>query len=670
MKAFALRDLPKEELLGPGHRLCAGCAQPTAVRMLTKVLRGPVVIVETTGCLEVSTTIYPQTAWKVPWAHIAFENGAAVASGLEAGYKALMKKGLLDKKIDVIAIGGDGGSFDIGLQAISGALERGHDFVYICFDNEAYMNCLSTSSLIMTKDGLKQITEVRVGDEVYAFELASHKLVLKKCTGVFDNGVRDVYEVATLHHAIKATPNHPFLVLKRSGGGGNKLVWKTLSELKVGDEVVVLKNLNCGEPFGFEFTPPRYAKATRIKEIDLPRRSSPDLMEYLGIWLGDGWIRPERGEVGFASPPGSRGRERLLELHSSLFSVNVRADDGYIYVDSVDLARFIGSLGFGSGARNKTIPSWIFTLPAEERGAFVKGLMASDGCQVGNSCRYVSASFELLRRLRLLLQTMGYGVGKIHVQRKEGGEECARRSLKNSTYGYICFSRRGNPKLEKYRSQYKHRNFLTDNENFEMEKIISIEKVGKERTLDLRVEGEHNFIADGIVVHNTGIQRSGATPRGAATTTSPAGRKIPGKPEWKKDFLGICIAHGIEYAATATPAYWGDFLTKARKAIEVDGPAVLHVLAPCPLGWRYEPKHTIKVSRLAVLTRYFPLYEYERGRYKLNMKVPKPLPVEEFLKIQGRFRHLFKPEFRKEIDEIQNYVNENWERILRLCGES
>jgi pyruvate ferredoxin oxidoreductase beta subunit len=98
---------------------------------------------------------------------------------------------------------------------------------------------------------------------------------------------------------------------------------------------------------------------------------------------------------------------------------------------------------------------------------------------------------------------------------------------------------------------------------------------------------------------------------------------------------------------------------KVRKAIEVDGPAVINVLTPCPLGWRHEPKDSIKIARLAVLTRYFPIYEYEKGKYKLNIKVPKPLPVEEFLKAQGRFRHLFKPEFKKDLEEIKHYVKKN-----------
>jgi len=302
-----LKELTTEEPLAPGHRLCAGCPESIAARMALKAIRGPTVITQATGCLEVATTIYPYTSWKIPWIHIAFENAAAVASGIEAAFKALERKGIA-KKVDVISIAGDGGTYDIGIQALSGALERGHDFVYICIDNEAYMN--------------------------------------------------------------------------------------------------------------------------------------------------------------------------------------------------------------------------------------------------------------------------------------------------------------------------------------------------------------------------TGIQRSGATPRGAWTTTSPAGKVIPGKPEWKKDFIAICAAHGIEYAATACISYWNDYITKVRKAIEVDGPAVINVLSPCPLGWRFDSSQTIEMGRLAVQTRYFPIYEVERGKYKLNIKVTKPKPVEEFLKAQGRFRHLFKPEFKKEIEVIQQWVDENWNRLLKLCGET
>ncbi len=302
-----LQELTTEEKFTSGHRLCAGCGAGIIARMTLKSLKKPAVIVNATGCMEVASTIYPYTSWKLPWVHVAFENAAAVASGIEAAYKALARRNAWSKDVDIIAFGGDGGTFDIGIQALSGALERGHDFLYICYDNEAYMN--------------------------------------------------------------------------------------------------------------------------------------------------------------------------------------------------------------------------------------------------------------------------------------------------------------------------------------------------------------------------TGIQRSGATPHGASTTTSPAGTKIPGKPEFKKDFIGICVAHGIKYAATASPAYWNDYITKVQRGLSVKGPAVLHVFSPCPLGMRYDSEKSIEMARLAVQTRYWPVYEVEEGKYKLNIKVPNPKPVIEFLKTQGRFRHLFQPQFEKELEIIQQWVDQNWKHIIALCGE-
>ncbi|MEM2866820.1 MAG: pyruvate synthase subunit PorB [Candidatus Hadarchaeales archaeon] len=127
--------IPAEELLAPGHRACPGCGEVMALRLILKALGKEVIVVEATGCMEVVTTPYPQTAWRVPWVHGAFENAAAIASGVEAALKRLGRKG-----VKVVAIGGDGGTADIGLQALSGMMERGHNVLYVCTDNEAYMN--------------------------------------------------------------------------------------------------------------------------------------------------------------------------------------------------------------------------------------------------------------------------------------------------------------------------------------------------------------------------------------------------------------------------------------------------------------------------------------------------------------------------------------------------
>jgi pyruvate ferredoxin oxidoreductase beta subunit len=138
---FSPKKLPVEEPLAPGHRACQGCGEVLALRQVMKALGNNVIVVSATGCMEIISSAYPQSAWRVPWLHVAFENAAAVASGVEAAHKAMIRKGrIADNDTIFLAIAGDGGTADIGIQALSGALERGHNFVYVCLDNEAYMN--------------------------------------------------------------------------------------------------------------------------------------------------------------------------------------------------------------------------------------------------------------------------------------------------------------------------------------------------------------------------------------------------------------------------------------------------------------------------------------------------------------------------------------------------
>jgi pyruvate ferredoxin oxidoreductase beta subunit len=138
---YVPRLVSKKEPFAPGHRACIGCGEVLAVRLACKALGQNVVIANATGCMEIVSSPLPTTSWRVPWIHTLFENTAAVASGVESGLKIMMKKGrIAQQDIKVVAMAGDGGTSDIGLQALSGALERGHNFTYICFDNEAYMN--------------------------------------------------------------------------------------------------------------------------------------------------------------------------------------------------------------------------------------------------------------------------------------------------------------------------------------------------------------------------------------------------------------------------------------------------------------------------------------------------------------------------------------------------
>jgi len=129
-----------KEFLAEGHNFCTGCGEALAIRLTCKALGENTIIAMATGCDEVCTTPLPVTSWRLPWMHTLFENAAAEISGVEAGLEAMMRKGKVPKRdIKYVAMAGDGGTSDIGLQALSGAIERGHNFLYVCWDNEAYM---------------------------------------------------------------------------------------------------------------------------------------------------------------------------------------------------------------------------------------------------------------------------------------------------------------------------------------------------------------------------------------------------------------------------------------------------------------------------------------------------------------------------------------------------
>jgi pyruvate ferredoxin oxidoreductase beta subunit len=279
LSVYAPRLVEKEEPFVSGHRACIGCGEVLALRLVAKAMGSNTIVVNATGCMEIIASQLPYTSWKLPWIHTLFENTAAVASGVESGLKAMMRKGRLVKEnINIVALGGDGATVDIGLQALSGAMERGHKFLYVCFDNEAYMN--------------------------------------------------------------------------------------------------------------------------------------------------------------------------------------------------------------------------------------------------------------------------------------------------------------------------------------------------------------------------TGIQRSSATPFGASTTTSPAGKISQGQVSWKKDMPAIAVAHNIPYVATACPSYPFDLMEKVKKALSMPGPSYLHVFSVCPTGWRSAGDLSVRLGRLAVESGVFPLYEVENGAYHMSIDFPKLKPIAEYMRPQGRFKHL------------------------------
>jgi pyruvate ferredoxin oxidoreductase beta subunit len=209
-----------------------------------------------------------------------------------------------------------------------------------------------------------------------------------------------------------------------------------------------------------------------------------------------------------------------------------------------------------------------------------------------------------------------------------------------------------------------------------MEDITVVGWAGDGGTVDIGVqalsgaaERETNFIYicyDNEAYGNTGMQRSGATPYGAWTTTTPSGKK-----ERKKDMPLIMAAHRIPYVATACPSYPIDLINKLRKAKEIKGTKYIHILAPCPTGWRYDNSKTVELGRLAVQTGLWALYEIEYGKFKLNppsdrlIDKAKRKPIREYFALQGRFRSLTD----EDIERIQRWVDEDWEQYSKLASD-
>ncbi|MBN1376673.1 MAG: pyruvate synthase subunit beta [Dehalococcoidia bacterium] len=182
------------------------------------------------------------------------------------------------------------------------------------------------------------------------------------------------------------------------------------------------------------------------------------------------------------------------------------------------------------------------------------------------------------------------------------------------------------------------------------------------------MERGHDFIYvcyDNEAYMNTGIQRSSSTPYGASTTTAPSGKVSIGQHTQKKNMAAIAAAHNIPYVATTTSSHPFDIMAKIEKAKKIKGPSYIHILSVCPTGWRSPSNKTITVGRLAVETGFFPVYEIENGKYTLNFDYPKLRPVEDYLKTQGRFRHLTK----ENIAEIQEHVLAEYNKIKQLAGK-
>ena len=189
------------------------------------------------------------------------------------------------------------------------------------------------------------------------------------------------------------------------------------------------------------------------------------------------------------------------------------------------------------------------------------------------------------------------------------------------------------------------------------------------QSLSGAMERGHNMLYvcyDNEAYMNTGIQRSSATPLGAHTSTAPAGSVKQGKEQNRKDLTRIMVAHNIPYVAQTTPYHWKDLATKVEKALACDGPAFLNILMPCTVGWHFDTAIGIELAKEAVEANFWPLFEVENGKYTINHKPKERAPIVDWMKKQGRFKHLFKPGNEHLLEASQKHVDDEWEKLLKL----
>lgn len=209
-----------------------------------------------------------------------------------------------------------------------------------------------------------------------------------------------------------------------------------------------------------------------------------------------------------------------------------------------------------------------------------------------------------------------------------------------------------------------------DNQHDHVNKIKVIAQGGDGATFDIgiglisgmweRGDDVIYICYDTEIYSNTGYQASGSTPPGASTSTAPAGKRSVGSAQRKKDMIGIALAHGLKYVAQSTAGFPLDITAKVKKALEMGGPAYIQILCPCIPGWGLKSSDAVKAGRLAVETGLYPLLEFIDGKLVNSSKIKSPKPVDEYLKIQARFKHLFtSQEGKNELEYIQGIATHN-----------
>jgi Fe-S cluster assembly scaffold protein SufB len=345
------------------------------------------------------------------------------------------------------------------------------------------LGCITGDSQIYVNNDVVPISRIEPGANAYTLNSGMgwdrRKVVAKKYSGK-----QPVFKLRTENHReIRATGSHPFLALCKSGRQID-LGWKRLDELKPGDLLAIAGQLpDHGKNHVFESPPRRRAWA---KQIDLPAESSDDLLWLLGLYLGDGYLEPNR--VNIAVPPGDRAHARMMQLLRKMFRVEPVVHGNAVRINSGWMRDWIVSIGLDGNAHTKRVPQWVFTLPASQRLAFIEGYLAADGTRRANhkNVSVCSVSRELLEDVKALAISCGLNPRKISKWTRREKLPLG-KEVKEYTAYLLYF---GEGRLEK---------------PLYFSPLMEIEPQGVEDTWDIEIEGTHNFVANGFVVHNSKI---------------------------------------------------------------------------------------------------------------------------------------------------------------------
>ncbi|MFQ5405696.1 MAG: thiamine pyrophosphate-dependent enzyme [Candidatus Micrarchaeia archaeon] len=603
-------EKPKEYFLH-GHRSCAGCGPAVAMRQCLQALGDETVVVNATGCMEVVSTQYPESSWNLPYIHSLFENVPSVASGVSRAFKKLGKKGV------VVGIGGDGA-------------------------------CYSPDTKILTADGFKWVADVSTKDILWSVNPDTFELELQpveKLHQYFFEG--KMVRANTRYVDFLVTSNHNIPAMFRKSG---KIVFLKAEELLKKYKTLLPRSFKWHGEKKDRFVLPKLPSKTSMRQYS--SFDAGDWAEFVGWYVTEGsCYHSDSGYLVRIYQSNKKNRKHILQL---VRKMGLRASECSRSVDISSKQLFTCLKNTcGDYFYNKRIPKDVLSLSSDKLLRLFDAMIRGDGCKVRpgkgrTSFRttFITKSSYLVSQFTELCLKLGKGVHITYDNRRIARIGVQEKHVKNELYSTRKFSQGKTQVFEEDYEGIVYCPQLPKNHTLIIERNGKVSLSGNSYDIGfgaLSGAMERNedmiYIAyDNECYANTGVQRSGATPIGAVTTTSPA--EIHGKAQWKKNLPFIAAAHAIPYVATSSIAFIPDLKKKLQKAKEKKGFRLVHVHAPCPLGWRFDSGKTIEVARLAVRCGLWNLFEIENGLFKQSMRFPKLVDVEDYLKLQGRFKIL------------------------------